>query len=131
MNFEPLQDDSGKTKTMLAASGASFDKGDPLEIVSGYVDVADSTTSAGDVSFVALEGVDSASEGDEVLCLHVAGVEFKVTEDSGSISQSDVGTKSGIGSSAKFDLDAGNNCFHLTEVVDSDEGVGKGYFIIS
>lgn len=130
MNFEPLQDDSGKNKTMLTANSASISKGDPLVISGGYVDAADDSTAAGAVSFVALEDKSTgASSHDELLCLHVAGVEFEAVDESGSVSQSDVGTKCGISTNNKMDVSANTTTiFHLTEVVD---GVGKGYFIIS
>ncbi len=133
-NFEPLRYDNGQTKTMLTANSASISKGDPLEInSSGYVTAATSSTSAGDVSFVAMEDKETAAdEHDELLCLHVDGVEFKVKEDSGSLSQSDVGTKCKLSDDNKMDVSSSSTTiFHLTEVVDSGDGVGKGYFIIS
>jgi len=133
MVFEPLRYDDGKLKSLPIAN-ETVNKGEPLEFnSSGYLIPASSATSAGDVSFVAMEDADPSSGNPKIQVLHVKGVEFKATDDSGSLSQSNVGTKCGIAdTSHKMNVSAsGTTIFHLMEVTDTGNGVGKGYFIIS
>lgn len=130
MLYTPKTKDSGKTKELLVAFGASISKGDPLAFSSGYVSTADENEASA-VRFVALEDVTGTVTGETaVLALDVRGVEFQAQTQENT-AQSQVGTVCGLNASGEVNnAFATGNIFCITELVGpaADKTV-KGYFL--
>lgn len=132
MIFEAKQHDTGMLQKLEVGGSKTIEKGDALDIASGYAERA--TSADNTVRFVALEDASDTTEGDEILALYVDGIEFEA-ECEANTAQDQVGQVFGLGTNRKVEnTDDGGytagDVFLVTGIVGaaSDKKV-RGYFL--
>lgn len=127
--FRPIHYDSGKVHTVKTASSTTITKGDALDVSSGYVQRA--TSSTDEVRWVSLQDKTTASAAHEdILALYTDGIEFLATCNGTPSQASHFGIYADLTDHNTVNESASSNdVFYITEIVDTTNKIIKGFFI--
>ena len=133
MAFIPLNNDGGKTTSLLTTSATAYTKHTGIKFTSGYA--ASAASGDATVDYIALETKTSATgDGlDTLLVMRVdPSVRILATTGTTPVQATHCGNKYDISAAGTIDLTATTDkCFLLEKIVSATDKTVEGYFVNS